>query len=423
MIHKTTNNVYDCVVVGGGPAGSTTAALVADAGYKALLIEREKMPRIHVGESLMPETHWTLKRLGLLETLRTSRFTKKVGVQFVSPFGGESQPFYFEKHDASESAHTWHVERAEFDKLLFDNAAAKGAECLDETRAISVELSTDDFCKVQIRLPDGTVRDVRCKVLVDATGQQAFLANRLGLQVANPDLRKAAIWGHFRGARRNNNENAELTTIIHTTNKQSWFWYIPLSDDKVSVGLVSDNEYLLKGRGTPDEVFNEERQHCLALNERLLDSKQVGQLRIGKEFSYTSKQHAGDGWVLVGDAYGFIDPIYSTGVFLALKSGELAADSIVDGLRTGDVSAGKLGEWTDEFNRGVQLFRKLVDAFYTPEFSFADFIKQYPHYQGNLTDLLIGRVFRDNVGLIFADLDPVVKAAQQRGKYTTDDHT
>jgi len=411
MIKNTINSTYDCIVVGGGPAGSTTAALVADAGYSALLIEREKMPRMHVGESLMPEIHWTIKRLGMLKKLRCSGFTKKVGVQFVNSNGRESQPFFFEEHDPRESSQTWHVERSEFDKLFFDNAAEKGADYFDETRATAVDLSSN-APRVQIRSSRGTSHEVRCQVLVDATGQQAFLANRLGVQAVNPDLHKAAIWGHFRGAKRNENGVAEVTTILHTANKRSWFWYIPLSGDKVSVGLVSDNDYLLKGRGSPDKAFNEEAIQCPALCERLADAEKINQLRVGKEFSYTSKQHAGDGWVLVGDAYGFIDPIYSTGVFLAMKSGELAADSIIDGLRCGNLSAEKLGEWTGEFNRGVELFRKLVSAFYTPEFSFADFIKKHPHYQGNLTDLLIGRAFYNGAERIFADLDPAVQAAQ-----------
>ena len=133
-------NKYDCIVIGGGPAGSAAAAIVAEAGFATLLVEREKVPRLHVGESLMPETYWTLRRLGVLEQLNGSHFTKKFGVQFVSPSGKESDPFYFDQHDPRQCAQTWHVERADFDKLLFDNAAAKGADCRDETKVVDVEI-------------------------------------------------------------------------------------------------------------------------------------------------------------------------------------------------------------------------------------------------------------------------------------------
>ena len=153
----------------------------------------------------------------------------------------------------------------------------------------------------------------------------------------------------------------------------------------------------------------EHPHQVLFFSSRLEKSQRVGKLQVAKEFSYTTRQHAGDGWVLVGDAYGFIDPIYSTGVFLALKSAELAADSIVTGLRQGDTTAEVLGQWTAEYNAGVLLFRKMVDAFYTNEFSFAEFIKAHPEHQRNLTDLLIGRAFATGADRIFQDLDPALE--------------
>ena len=148
--------------------------------------------------------------------------------------------------------------------------------------------------------------------------------------------------------------------------------------------------------------------NAAAVQQRIAAAEQVGKYHVAKEFSYTTRQQAGDGWVLVGDAFGFIDPIYSSGVFLALKSGELAADAIIEGLRSGNLSATQLGAWTDEFQQGIHWIRKLVNAFYTDSFSFGSFMKQFPQHQGNLTDLLIGRVFDDQVGRIFQDLDPVL---------------
>jgi flavin-dependent dehydrogenase len=161
-------NHYDCIVIGAGPAGSTAAALVAEAGCSTLLVERERVPRFHIGESLMPETYWTLQRLGVLERMKSSPFIKKLSVQFVSASGKESQPFFFRDHDPRECAETWQVERADFDKLLFDNAAEKGADCRDRTRVLSVDFEDRRATGVTLQTDDGTqhrglvTRDHRC---------------------------------------------------------------------------------------------------------------------------------------------------------------------------------------------------------------------------------------------------------------------
>jgi flavin-dependent dehydrogenase len=415
-------NAYDCIVMGAGPAGCAAAALVAEAGYSALLLEREKLPRFHVGESLMPETYWTLKRLGVLEQLKRSKFVRKLGVKFVSGDGRESQPFFFREHDPRECVETWQVERAEFDKLLFDNAAAKGAECRDQVRVREVLFDgppSSEGAKavgVRLELADGAQREVRSRVVVDATGQQCLLASKLGLRVDNPRLKKAAIWGYYRGAQRESGELAGGTIIMHTERDRSWFWYIPLSDDVTSIGVVSDHDYLLQGRGGAATVFEDELVKCPGLTRRLIDAELISKLRVAKEFSYTTTQHAGDGWVLVGDAFGFVDPIYSSGVFLALRSAELAADAIVAGLKGNDLSAAQLGGWADDFNAGVHWIRKLVEAFYTDAFSFGAFVRDYPQHRGHLTDMLIGRVFSGRAAAVFDDLDPLLEQARSQSE-------
>ena len=204
-----------------------------------------------------------------------------------------------------------------------------------------------------------------------------------------------------------------MTCILHTESKDAWFWYIPLGNGTVSVGVVGDNDFLLKRGGSPQQTFESEIKNCRGIQRRLADATLIGKFSVAKEFSYTVKEQAGEGWVLVGDAGGFIDPIYSSGVFLALKSGMMAGEAVADGLHAGDTSPKQLGRWTREYNDGVKWIRKLVRAFYTKEFSFGSFIKSYPEHAPNVTNLLIGRVFEGNPGRIFEDLDPWIEKAKR----------
>ncbi|MEM9827559.1 MAG: NAD(P)/FAD-dependent oxidoreductase [Planctomycetota bacterium] len=404
---------YDVVAIGGGPAGSSTAAICAQGGLDTLLIEREAMPRFHVGESLMPETYWPLQRLGLTDRIQRAGWQAKKSVQFVTHDGRESDPFFFREHDDRPCSTTWQVERSEFDQMVFDRAAELGADTFDQTRLIDVRFGADgQAAGVVVKDAAGDLREIDCTVVVDATGQQSFLGNKLGIKEINPDLRKAAIWTYYRGAVRGEGDNNGATIILQTANKDSWFWFIPLSRGITSVGCVGDNDYLLKGRGTPADVYQQELAECPGLIPRLADATQVGDVKVAKEFSYMTTQNAGDGWVLVGDALGFIDPVYSSGVYFALDMGVRAGDAIVEGFQKQDLSAKQLSGWCEDFKEGAKWVRKLVHAFYTKEFSIGRFMKEYPEHRGNVTDLLIGRVFHENAGKMFEDMDQCIARAK-----------
>lgn len=404
---------YDCVVIGAGPGGCSAAAITAQGGLNTLLVERESVPRFHVGESLMPETYWPLQRLGLNERVKESGWQVKKSVQFVTHRGTESAPFFFRQHDSRESSDTWQVERSEFDKMLFDRAAELGADCVDRTRLLDVDFDDNDAISgVTLKDDQGQQRNIKCQVVIDATGQQSFLANKLKIKEVNPDLRKAAVWGYYKDAVRGDGDHAGATIILQTENKESWFWFIPLSRGVTSIGCVGDNDYMLKGRGTPEETFLEELQRCPGLTPRLENATRLGDLKIAKEFSYMTKQHAGPGWVLVGDALGFIDPVYSSGVYFALDMGVRAGDAVVEGFKNGDLSGDQLGNWTDDFMKGATWVRKLVHAFYTKEFSIGRFMKEHPEHHGNLTNVLIGRIFDEDASQLFADMDESIAQAK-----------
>lgn len=404
---------YDVVVVGAGPAGGSAAAITALGGYKTLLIEREAVPRFHVGESLMPEAYWPLERIGLNDRVREAGWQIKKSVQFVTGNGKESTPFFFRAHDDRDCADTWQVERSEFDKMLFDRAAECGADCYDQTRLMDVEFDETMAARgVRVRDVDGKERAISCRVVMDATGQHSFIANKLALKQPNPDLRKAAIWGYYRNAVRDEGDNGGATIILQTEDKNAWFWFIPQSRGITSIGCVGDVDYMLKGRGKPEAVYEEELAKCPGLKVRLENATRVGEMNTIREFSYWTSQQSGPGWVLIGDALGFIDPIYSSGVYFALEMGVRAGDAVVEGLQKGDLSGQQLGVWVEPFKEGATWVRKLVHAFYEKNFSMGGFLKSHPQHADHLTNVLIGRVFDSGVGEMFVDLDRAIEKSR-----------
>ena len=253
------------------------------------------------------------------------------------------------------------------------------------------------------------VKTVAAHVVADATGQSALLANKLGVREPIPELRKSAISTYYLGAERVAGPHGGATVILHTASKDAWFWYIPLSQGRTSVGLVGDVDYLLKRGKSVEETYADEMANCPALQRRLATATQCDEFMVAKEFSYTTRKHAGDGWVLVGDAFGFIDPIYSSGVYFALKMGEMAADAINEGLATNRLDEATLGNWTECFKSGSQWIRKLVAAYYDPDFSIGGFMKQHPQHASRLTDVLIGRIFDGNAWKMFEDMPAHVR--------------
>jgi flavin-dependent dehydrogenase len=396
----------DVIVIGGGPAGATVATLVADRGHAVTLFERERFPRYHVGESLIPETFWVLERLGILPTMREGVFVEKHSVQFVSDEGKLSAPFYFADYKDHESSRTWQVTRREFDHLLLDNARAKGVDVHEGVRVL--EVLFEDGRAVGVRTADeaGVERTIRARVVVDAAGQSTVIQDRLGLRQWDPDLKKAAVWTYWKGARRESGRDAGATLVLQLKDKKGWFWYIPLADDVTSVGVVADHEYLFQGRASKDPaaVYAEEVARCPGLVPRLAGAERTEPFRVAKEYSYRSQQVAGDGWVLVGDALGFLDPLYSSGILLALKSGALAADAIHAGIVAGDTSAATLGAWGPGYLAGMNRMRKLVRAFYDG-LNFGGIVRRHEDAKPLITDILIGDIFKPDIDALWPLLE------------------
>ena len=402
-----THHNYDTIVIGGGPAGSTVATLVAEQGHRVLLLERTTTPQFKIGESLIPATYWTFKRLGMLEKLRASHFPQKYSVQFYSRSGKASNPFYFFQTNPHDSAVTWQVLRSEFDQMLLDNAKEKGVEIRRGIGVREVLFQGDTATGVVTQNVDGTRETLNATVIVDSTGQRSLIGRQLNLNTIEPNLKMASLFTHYEGGHRDEGINEGATLILHTEEKDSWFWSIPLPYNRTSIGVVGELDYLLQNRRDTDgklntqKIFTEELAKCAPLQQRLEGANQLFPIQSTKDFSYRASRIAGNNWVLVGDAFGFLDPVYSTGLFLALKSGEMAADVIIEAFHKNDFSEAQLGSFGPAFVKGMEAFRKLVYAFYTKEFSFARFLSEYPEHQGGIVDILSGDVFRKDVTHIF----------------------
>lgn len=396
-------NEYDVIVMGGGPAGSTVASLLAREGRRVVLFEKAEFPRHHIGESLMTDTYWTFQRMGFLDKLKASPFVQKYSVQFANPAGKESRPFYFFEANHHESAVTWQVTRAVFDQMLIEHAAEQGAHVHQRALVKQVLFDGDRATGCEVKLRDGELATFSAKVVVDATGQSAMLSNKFGWRVRDAKLKKAVLYSYFKGAHREPDLNGGATLVLRTElGSNGWFWYIPLEDDITSVGVVADPEYLVKGRGKDlAKIFQEEVEKCEPCRRRVAEATRVDKIYSILDYSYRSQQNAGNGFILIGDAYGFLDPIYSSGVLLALKMAELATDAIHDAFKSDDFSAARLGQYQSKLDTGIESMRKLVHAFYAEGFSFSQFLRKYPEQRVNIINLLIGDVFKQGVDEIY----------------------
>ena len=391
------NHDYDAILIGAGPAGSSAAAILTEYGHRVLVVEREKFPRYHIGESLIPFTYGPLERIGMIPKMRASQFVKKYSVSFVQPDGKRSQPFYFfNRYDRETVAQTWQVLRSEFDEMLMTNAREKGAEVREETTVNRLLMDGDRVVGVEAtERVTGRTYEVRAPITLDCTGKEAFTSNRLGWRFPDPELNKIAVWTYYKGSKREMGIDEGQTTVAMIPDK-GWFWHIPMHGDMVSVGVVAEGKYLTRGDvRDPGEMFHREVEENEWIKDHLSVGASTGEYWITSEYTRYSRYCAAPGLLLLGDAYAFLDPVFSSGVLLALKCGHLAGEAVHEGLVSGDLSPAHFAPYGNAIREGVENMRKLVYAFYNPKFSIREVVQRHPEAAGHITDCLSGDVSRD----------------------------
>jgi len=386
----------DVLIIGAGPAGSAASALLSEYGHRVIVLEREKFPRYHIGESLIPFTFFPLQRLGLIEKMNQSAFVKKYSVQFVSPNGKASQPFYFfNRYDRDSVAQTWQVLRSEFDQLLMDNSRSKGATVVEEVTVKELIKEEGRVQGARTVLKDGRTVEYRAPLTLDCSGKEAFAAVRNNWRVRDPYLNKVAVWTYYRGAQRDPGIDEGATTVAYVPEK-GWFWYIPQHNNMVSVGVVAEGKYLTRdGVKSPEAIFKREVEQNLWIKEHLAVGEQTGQYYLVSEYTQHARYCGTEGLLLVGDAFAFLDPVFSSGLMFAMKSGVLAADTVHEGIVAGDLSPARFTDYARTLRTGVENMRKLVYAFYHHKFSFRTLTNKYPEATGLVTDCLSGDVNKD----------------------------
>ncbi|MEO9514567.1 MAG: tryptophan 7-halogenase [Paracoccaceae bacterium] len=369
---------YDAIVVGGGPGGSTAATLLAKAGKSVLLIEKDKFPRYRIGESLVPGIVPVLEELDVLDKIDAHGFTEKFGITLV--WGGQQEKWSVDFDEAGGASHgkAYQVVRSEFDYILIQNAREKGVVVLEDTAVTDFLFEGTRCAGVSFRGVDGHTHEAFASVIIDASGQANMLGRRLHDIEVVDDLKNRAVWAYYQGGTVPQGKTAG-NIIVENNISDGWLWMIPLHDGTHSIGLVAPQDSF-RGRDT-GEMFAEKIAESNMISDYLKDATQVTDFRSHKDWSYSCSQLQGEGYYLVGDAAGFVDPLFSTGVFLAMNSASLAVKQILASFAEPEREAEHGAVYEANYRQFLDVVTSFVKFFY-------DTKKQKENYFDHARDLV-----------------------------------
>jgi flavin-dependent dehydrogenase len=357
--------IYDVAIIGGGPAGSTAATLLARAGRRVIVCEREKFPRFHIGESLLPTSMKAFTRLGVHEKFEQAGFLPKFGGEIASACADEGVKFYFKDGYGSKTETAYQVPRAEFDKVLLDHAAENGAEVREETSVAKV-VFYENRVEFQIQSEGSAPEKISARYVIDASGRHSVLGNHFKLREPYPHLQKISIFAHYDGVEADAGRDGTLTRQLRAADR--WFWYIPLPKGRSSIGVVLDTALFKKARKSPEDFLAQAIAEQPFLARRMTHARRVTPAYASADYSYRQSRLTGDRWMLAGDAAGFIDPVFSSGVFLALLAGEQCADTLDISLDHPRRARRLFARYEKLLRRAMKGYLRFVDAWYSKEF-------------------------------------------------------
>jgi flavin-dependent dehydrogenase len=356
------DDVYDVLVIGGGPAGSTMGAFLAMRGRRVLLLEKDRHPRFHIGESLLPMNIPIFERLGVRAEIEAIGQYKS-GAEFNAP-GRDPVRYYFREAMRDSPPHAWQVRRSEFDNLLLRNSARKGVDVREGVRVRDVRFPDGEPVQVDATDENGNALTFRARFLVDASGRDTFLADKFASKQRNPAHNSAAVFGHFAGVTRREGEDAGIISMYWF--EHGWYWMIPLQDGAVSIGAVCWPYYLKSRKKPVDEFLLDTLRLNPLLWERVQNARLLAPAQATGNFSYQSDRMFGERHMIVGDAFAFIDPIFSTGVFLAMNGAERGADLVEEFLRDGRIAATSRRQYERDTHKTLKTFSWFIYRITTP---------------------------------------------------------